>query len=74
MLPPFPSLRGPHHLKYTRLNVCGEVGNAMKYVCRTCHETIHLMTKLDPKISIKTATQKLRQSRSAPPREPLSNA
>ena len=50
-----------HHLKYSKLNLRGGVGNDLKYVCRFCHETIHLMTKLDPKISIKTATKRLRK-------------
>ena len=49
-----------HHLRYTKLNLTGGVGNDLKYVCNNCHETIHLMTKLNPKWSIKTATRRLR--------------
>jgi hypothetical protein len=50
-----------HHLKYTKSNLRGAVGNDLKYLCRSCHETVHLMTKLNPNISIKTATKKLRK-------------
>lgn len=50
-----------HHLKYNKLNLSDSVGNYLKYVCRNCHETIHLMTKLNPKISIKSATKRLRK-------------
>jgi hypothetical protein len=45
-----------HHLKYSKTNLSGGVGNYLKYVCGKCHETIHLLTKVCPKLSIKTAT------------------
>lgn len=45
-----------HHLKYNNLNLSGKVGNYLKYVCEDCHKTIHLITKLCARVSIKTAT------------------
>lgn len=50
-----------HHLKYTKANLTGRVGNHLRYVCKSCHETIHRMTAVDHKLSIKTATKRLRK-------------
>ena len=50
-----------HHLKYNKLNLSGGIGGYLRMVCNNCHEIIHLMTRLDPKVSIKAATKRLRK-------------